>query len=69
MKVKTIRWAMAFMLSFLLLGCTTKVVTPPPPPDHPPPPPLKRPCKKVWVPGHFDRFGIWVPGHWKKKCP
>jgi hypothetical protein len=19
----------------------------------------------VWVPGHYDRFGIWIGGHWR----
>ncbi|AMM41180.1 secreted protein [Candidatus Desulfofervidus auxilii] len=25
-----------------------------------------RPWHRIWVPGHFNRWGIWVPGHWRR---
>jgi len=31
-------------------------------PPGPPPPPAHY---RVWVRGHYDRYGAWVPGHWR----
>lgn len=19
----------------------------------------------IWIPGHFNRWGVWIPGHWR----
>ena len=44
-----------------------RVVVVPPPPVLVAPPPVAYPVRRpplVWVPPHFNRWGVWVRGHW-----
>jgi len=38
---------------------------PVPAPVYYAPPPAYR--ARVWVRGHYDRYGAWVPGHWRNR--
>ncbi|MFZ0927548.1 MAG: hypothetical protein WAN11_03045 [Syntrophobacteraceae bacterium] len=38
---------------------------PPPPPVSYAPPPYPPYGYRVWVRGHYNRYGAWVPGHWR----
>ena len=66
------------LAGFALAGCVYADPYPPPvfaappprvyapPPVYAAPPPYVAPGpRRVWVPGHYNRWGRWVPGHWR----
>jgi hypothetical protein len=42
--------------------CGPHYYAPAPAPVYYSPPPY---AHRVWVRGHYDRYGQWVPGHWR----
>ena len=57
-----VRVGIDLRVPFPVVVTPVAAVVPAPVVYAPPRPVYYRP---VWVPGHFNRWGVWVPGHWR----
>ena len=53
--MKLLVFGLCFALMFVFTAIDVRDVS-----AHPP-------CGKVWVPGHYNKYGQWIDAHWRHR--